>query len=430
MLQYHKSKQKITILLLTLLIIGLAGHSQKEVQFSVRAPKAVPVSRQVKETFALRNSVFFDQGSSAIPGRYIQLTKSQAKAFKEEQLQEGQPNNLINGRASRQMAVYYDILNIIGARMRANRQSTITLTGASDKNPAEGKMMAENIRQYLVKSFGIDASRITTEGRDKPLIPSEQPGGTKELALLREGNRRVDIVSISPELLMQVGGSSSKFLKPVQIKALQQDALDSHVLFNVTGATEILNSWRVEIRDDQGTVQHYGPYTNDQASVPGKTILGNNTEGNYKIKMLGTTKSGHPVEKETAVSFIKMNEPKQEGLRYSILFDFDQSKTISSYEKFLADIVTPLIADSSTVIIYGHTDIVGDEEYNHTLSIDRSMGAHQIIEQALSVAGRKGVRFETFGFGENPIMSPFENNFPEERFYNRTVIIDIIPAGQ
>jgi hypothetical protein len=43
-------------------------------------------------------------------------------------------------------------------------------------------------------------------------------------------------------------------------------------------------------------------------------------------------------------------------------------------------------------------------------------------------AGTRGVKFETFGFGEDSGMAPFENNLPEERFYNRTVIIDIIPA--
>lgn len=402
--------------------------AEKEVQFSVRAPKSVPVNRQVKETFALRNSVFFDQGSAEIPGRYILLNKTQAVSFKEEQLQENQPDNLNKGRSSRQMTVYYHILNIMGDRMRANRQSTITLTGASDNNPTEGKMMAENIKQYLVKTFEIDASRITTEGRDKPLIPSEHPGGTKELALLREGDRRVDIVSTSPELLMQVGGSSSAFLKPVQIRAIQEDPLDSHVVFNVTGATEILESWKVEIRDEQGNVQHYGPYTQDQASVPGKTILGNNAQGNYKILMLGKTKNGHPVKKESSVSFMKMDDPKQQGLRYSILFDFDQSKTINSYEKFLTDIVTPLITDNSTVIIHGHTDIIGDEKYNHTLSHERAMGTQQIIEGAITRAGKKGIKFETNGFGEDAYMTPFENNFPEERFYNRTVIIDIIPA--
>jgi outer membrane protein OmpA-like peptidoglycan-associated protein len=401
---------------------------EKEVMFSVRAPKTVAANRQVKETFALRNSVFFDLGQATIPGRYIQLNKAQANLFKEEELQQDQPNNLNNGRSARQMAVYYNILNIIGDRMRVNGQSTIKLSGAADNNPAEGKLMADNIRQYLVNSFGIAASRITIEGRSKPVVPSEHPGGTKELDLLRAGDRRVDIVSTSPEMLMQVGGSSSPFLKPVQIKTSLQDPLDSHVLFNVTGATEILSSWKVEVKDSKGIVQNYGPYTQDQASIAGKTILRNNTEGNYTISMLGTTKAGNPVRKEEVLTFVKNEEPAQEGLRYSILFDFDQSKTIASYEKFLTDIVAPLITENSTVIIRGHTDIIGDDKYNRTLSEERVMSAQVIIDKALAKAGTKGVRFDSQGFGEDTNMSPFENNFPEERFYNRSVIIDIIPA--
>ena len=402
--------------------------AEKEVIFSVRAPKTLTANRPVKETFALRNSVFFDQGAAAIPGRYVQLNKSQAGFFKEQQLQEDQPNNLNKGRSARQMAVYYNILNIIGDRMRVNSQSTIMLSGASDKNPAEGKLMAENIQQYLVTMFGIASSRINTEGRNKPLIPSEHPGGTKELDLLREGDRRVDIVSTSPEMLMQIGGSNSSFLRPVQIKTSQQDPLDSHVLFNVTGASEILSSWKVEVKDEKGIIQYYGPYTQDQASIAGTTILGNNTQGNYTISMLGTTKAGNPVKKEGYVSFMRNDEPDQEGLRYSILFDFDQSKTIASYEKFLTDIVAPLITENSTVIIHGHTDIIGDEKYNRGLSEERAMSTQQIIEKALATVGKHGVKFETHGFGEDTTMMPFENNYPEERFYNRTVIIDIMPS--
>ena len=90
--------------------------------------------------------------------------------------------------------------------------------------------------------------------------------------------------------------------------------------------------------------------------------------------------------------------------------------------------VTPLIPENGTVIIHGHTDIIGEEPYNRTLSHERAMGTQKVIDQALSKAGKKGVKFETYGFGEDENMAPFENNFPEERFYNRTVIVDIIPG--
>ena len=367
-------------------------------------------------------------GSTEIPARYIILNKTQASSFREDQLQQSQPDNLNNGRSARQLAVYHNILNIVGDRMRTNPQSTISLVGASDKNPIEGKILAENVKDYLVVNFSIDPSRISTEGRDKPLLPSEQPGAVNELALLREGDRRVDIESTSPELLMQVGGKTSTYFRPVQILAVQQDPLDSHVIFNVEGANDLLVSWNVDVTDEQKNVQHYGPYTSDQASVSAKTILGTNTQGNYTIVLFGKTKSGHDIRKTSSVSLIRMDDPKQEGLRYSILFDFDKSKTIAAYENFLTDVVTPLIPENSTVIIHGHTDIIGDDKYNLNLSRERANGTQKILEGSLSAAGKKGVKFETYGFGEDLNMAPFENNTPEERFYNRTVIIDIIPV--
>lgn len=399
---------------------------EKDVQFTVRAPKVVPLTRRVKETFPLRNYVFFDLGSTEIPSRYVALTPEQASTFKEEQLQEGQPDNLNSGRSGRQLHVYHNILNITGDRMRANPNSSITLIGSSDKDPAEGRLLAENVKKYLVNDFGIDAARITTEGRDKPLIPSEQPGATKELDLLKEGDRRVDIVSTSPELLLQVGGANSDFLRPVQITDVQDDPLDSHVIFTVSDESQTLKSWSINITGDNGQVQHYGPFYGNQASVSGKTILGKDSQGNYQIEMVGDLKDGTTLRKTSSVSLQKMEDSKQEGLRYSILFDFDKSKTIAEYEKFLTEIVAPLIPDYGTVIIHGHTDIIGDDAYNLTLSKQRSSDAQRILEQALAKAGKKGVKFETFGFGEDISLAPFDNRLPEERSYNRTVIIDII----
>ncbi|MBW0160497.1 MAG: OmpA family protein [Sediminibacterium sp. Gen4] len=403
--------------------------AEKDILFTVRAPKVVPAQRQVKETFPLRNTIFFDMGSSNIPSRYVQLNRTQAAAFREEGLQQNQPDNLNTGRSARQMAVYYNILNIKGDRLRSNPNSTITLTGASANNPDEGKLMAENIKAYLVNNFSIDASRINTVGRSKPVVPSEQPGATQDLALLREGDRRVDIESNSNELLLQVGGSSSPFLKPVQFTSYQLDPLDSHVILNAEGASQLLKSWSVEVTDERGFSKYYGPYYTDRASVPGSTILGDNVSGNYKIVMTGETVTGRMIKKESAVRLLKKEDSKEEGLRYSILFDFDKADALASYEKFLTDVVTPLIAENSTVIIHGHTDNIGDAKYNHNLSHERAIGTQRIIESALSRAGKRNVKFESFGFGEDENLAPFNNKFPEERFYNRSVIIDIIPGN-
>jgi outer membrane protein OmpA-like peptidoglycan-associated protein len=401
---------------------------EREVQFSVRAPKEVPAMRQVKENFPLINAVFFNMGSATVPSRYALLTPAAASSFKETQLQTAQPNDLNKDRSARQLAVYYNILNIVGDRMRSNPGTSITLSGASDGNPTEGKLMAENVKQYLTSVFAIDGSRISTEGRDKPVVASEQPGATKELALLREGDRRVDITSQSPELLLQVGRNGAAFLRPVEITATQEDPLDSHVIFTASGSGELLKWWSVDLTDANGTRQSFGPFARDIITIPGKTILGANNSGSYKVTMLGETNNGVAVKKEASLNLVRSTDNKQTGMRYSVLFDFDKSKSVAAYDKFLTDIVAPLIPENGTVIIHGHTDIIGEELYNHNLSHERATSSQKVLEQAIAKTGKKGIRFESYGFGEDLSLAPFDNKYPEERFYNRTVIIDIVPA--
>jgi outer membrane protein OmpA-like peptidoglycan-associated protein len=410
----HKSAVKLPIAALTVPAIN----------FFVRAPKMVPLKRQVSETLPLLNAVFFDDASTEVPNRYIALTKSQASSFKEEQLQNEQSENM-TGRSARQLNVYHNMLNILGDRMRSNPGTSISLTGASAKGPQDAKALAESVKRYLVTAFGINGSRIVVEARTKPLVPSEQTGGTKDLVLLRAEDRRVDIKSTSPELTMEVGGG---MMKPVKILALQVDPLDSHVVLNVDSAKQKLKSWSVNVTDAKGTVQHYGPFSRNQESVPGTTILGSNTEGDYQVTMLGETKNGQSFKKESSVHLVRQNQVIEKGMRYSIVFDFDKANSIASYDKFLTDVVSPLISDGSTVIIHGHTDVIGDDEYNQTLSESRAQQAQKIIESALLNLGRKNVKFETYGFGKDISHSPFENDLPEDRFYNRTVIIDIVPV--
>src|SRR5207253_1318086 len=113
----------------------------KDVKFSVNAPKNIPTERRVKETFPLSNYVFFDLGSTAIPNRYELLKKSEVKDFKEDNLEVFKPKNL-SGRSERQMIVYYNVINIIGNRMTQNPAAAITLVGSSEVGPEDGRAMA------------------------------------------------------------------------------------------------------------------------------------------------------------------------------------------------------------------------------------------------------------------------------------------------
>lgn len=383
--------------------------------FSVRAPLTVPVKRKINEAFPLRNYVFFVEGSKEIPKRYVTLNNKQAANFKSEQLVKSEPKDQI-GRSKRQMTVYYNILNILGDRMRENPKATITLIGSSAGDGADmGKTYAESVKHYLVDAFGIGASRITTEGRDKPINPSEQPGGEFYLALLRAGDRRVDIIS-TPDMLT-----------PVQIEATQVDPMDSRIVINVNSKTDVaLKSWTLEVQDDKGLIKTYGPYTNEKQSISGNTILGEREEGTYKIVMVGKTIEGNLVRKESSIHLVRNNAPVEDALRFSILFDFDKSNAVDGYEKFISEQVVPHIPNYGKVIIHGHTDIIGSDAYNMNLSQNRAMDTKKMIEVAAFKAGKVGIVYEVLAFGMDEKNAPFENKLPEERFYNRTVIIDIV----
>lgn len=397
----------------------------QDVSFSVRAPKEILVRQAVSETLPLLNYVFFDEGSTALPARYTLLSKNQAVDFREVQLQNEVVANMAD-RSTRQLSVYYNILNIVGARMRANPEISITLSGASKAGSAEGKAFAAVVKNYLTTVFEIPESKIAVNGRSKPADPSEQPGGTKELELLRAGDRRVDIQSTSDKLMMEVGGG---MMKSVQINTTQANPLDSHVVFNVDRATELLKSYTIDLTDQQGQVQHFGPFTKNQESIAANSILGANKNGVYKVIMLGETKEGTKTQKESSVQLQSQQEILQKGLRYSVLFNFNKASTVAAYEEFLTEVVAPLISNGSTVTIHGYTDIIGSEDYNSKLSQKRAAQAEYILQNATAKAGKSNVKFEPLSSGEDTASAPFNNNFPEERFYNRTVIIDIISGN-
>ena len=395
--------------------------------FTVNSPRNIPVNRRVRETFPIRNYVFFNLGSTQIPDRYVLIRKDQVKDFKEDQLEVFSPKNL-TGRSDRQMIVYYNILNILGDRMQKNPDATIILVGSSESGIEDGKAMAQSVRTYLVDVWGIDPSRINIEGRIKPVIPSEQPGGTRELDLLREGDRRVTITTNSPALLMEFQSGPDAPLKPVEIVGLQEAPFDSYVSFNAFGGIDAFSSWSLEIKDDKGVIQNFGPYTQETVTIPGKSILGTQPEGNYKVTMTGKTKDGTTISRDTTVHMVLWTPPqREEGMRFSIIYEFNDSKAIEIYDKYLTNVVIPKVPVGAKVIISGYTDVIGDSANNQKLSMARASDVRNIMVKGMKQAGRNDIRFEVFGFGEDQYFSQFGNKYPEDRFYNRSVIIDIIP---
>jgi outer membrane protein OmpA-like peptidoglycan-associated protein len=368
-----------------------------DIRLSVRAPARVVVRRRIHETFPLRNYVFFEAGSSGLPARYVTLTVAQASSFREEHLQD---------------------------RMRRNPGATITLTGLFAQRPEEGRERAEAVRHYLIETFGIDGARIAVAERAQPPLPSGR--SYEELKMLGDENQRVEIQSQSREMLVQIGEGANFMLKPVEIDG--ETAGADSVIFTASGA-ESLASWWLEILDAADTAvppRRIGPFIGRRAAVPAAPLLGDRPRATF-MATLTAAQTGVSVRRSVSFALFQRNHGIDQTTRFAILFDIDQARAVSSYERFLTEVVASRVADSGGVMIRGRTDIVGERDYNLALSRGRAESVQRILEAATAARGRRGVSFRPTWSGEDPKQAPFGNTTPEERNYNRTVIIDIVP---
>ena len=180
------------------------------------------------QTHAMLNYIFFDENSSTIPPRYTQYAGDASGRFNYELL-----------RDQGTLAVYHQILNILGARMKADPAARITLTGTnSNKGVEEGnralsRARAESIRNYLTERWGIDPDRIAVKDRNLPSLPSNPDSTDGD-----EENRRVEIVSNRESLLEPV--TTDDTLRTVDPPTLR-------VKTNFTADAGV-ESWSLQIR--------------------------------------------------------------------------------------------------------------------------------------------------------------------------------------
>lgn len=394
-----------------------------EIKFSIDSPANNPGENTMTETFPLSNYVYFDEGSTVIPNRYVLINSDEIDEFSEEQVTMNIPADFTD-RSKREMTVYYNILNILGDRMRKNPLSSITLVGSSKSGSENGRAMAASIKDYLMDVFSIGENRIKIEGRTGSEISSRQPRENHELNLLNQGDRKVTIESNSSALLMEFQNGPNGPLKPIVMKTLEAPA-DSYVVFSAEGS-QAFTSWKLQMIDEHGNDKNFGPYTQEEVRISGETLLGDATEGDFQVKMIGTTPSGEVITEESTMTVVKWAPAEiSETKKFSILYEFDNSSASARYEKYLSEVVAPKIPKNGMVVIHGYTDVIGEQERNQELSLARANDVREIIENALSAMNRTDVTFDVHGSGEDEAKSPFENNLPEERAYNRTVIIDL-----
>lgn len=358
----------------------------------------------------LLNYIFFDDNSSVIPKRYINLSENETDNFNEKGLY-GQ--STIN--------IYYNVLNIFGKRLTENPKAKITLIGCnSDLDKEKGNIelsqnRAESVKNYLVNNWNIDASRIKIDKRNLPLNPSTPKDEPDKIA----ENRRVEIYS-----------DNYKIMEPILTEKIERIANPPSVRFYPSAKVESgLKLWQITASQTSDSKNKFSVSGNSDLPVYVDWKLDEQQEItpktaeplNYNFEIVDQKSNKKAVENKTLpIKLITVQNKRVEKIEDTeiekyrlILFDFDKA-TIDGNNKKIVELIESKIKPESEVEIIGYTDRTGTEEYNRTLSEKRATALKNALNKQMIKSEGKG----------NSVLL-FDNNNPEGRFYSRTVVVTI-----
>jgi len=310
------------------------------------------------------------------------------------------------------------LLDIIGYRMKTYPDALLNLTGCNSNNGTErgnkelSELRAMKVSEYLVKTWGIDSSRIIIEYRNLPANPSN--------SLFEDGvaeNRRVECSSSDIRLLSPI--TTTEILKVAKPAVIN---LKSVVSVKGGEATWLLNAMQ-----DGKTIKSFSGEGSMSKDLEWNLNKERNTmpmtDSPVMIELLVKDKSREkiivakgeiPVKQiTTKVKSSKFVEDKKIDKFSLILFDFGKSKLNDGNMNIVQSIKDSIKPDSK-LIAAGYSDRIGNPVYNQKLSEKRAMET----AKALGITNS-----ETSGIGSGILL--YDNELPEGRFYCRTVEITV-----
>lgn len=358
--------------------------------------------------------IFFDAGDSELQNRYTTISSSQIDNFDESTLQDSV------------ISVYHNLLNIVGSRMQKNTNANLTVTGCLE--PSEdgdnlkklSSSRAQTIKDYLVKVWGISVARINTQSRELP-----EKISNRSITEGRQENRRVELSSSSPEIL-----------EPVRLITHNSEVNPKSIVMEPNVKyDENLKSWDI-VANYMDDTQLWSKSGDGSPSISMRWDLDRNklielarkdVNGNHiSVKLKVVDNEGNSDEASTAVPiFYEKKSKYYDGVlvkdsvveRYNLVFfDYDMTLINKENENTFKTILSRINTNSS-VSITGFTDKLGTDEYNKQLSIDRAKSVEAAIKERIVPE-----KIFSKGVGETLI---YDNDIPEGRFYNRTVIVEI-----
>ncbi|HEY3876044.1 MAG TPA: OmpA family protein [Candidatus Kapabacteria bacterium] len=365
------------------------------------------VETTVTETFPILPYIFFDSASAQLPDRFAQISAEEANRFQESEL------------PHRSLESYYQILNVIGNRMRANPEATLTINGTTDGQEVAGGGnelgidRSNTVRDYLKRVWRIDPTRLIQTRSEEPHNPS-----STQYAEGFEENRRVELSSDNDQILKPI----------VHERFREESALPKTIPIALTANSSIgIRHWQLAILSHDSSVFE----SSGEAAPPAQlTWQPNDAQIESLAKTLTPKDSlmlhfeaeaangAHSVQ-DFAFPASKTINPFELSRLSLIVFDFDQSKIGEQNERMISQFVAKSFYPASTASITGSTDNLGELAHNQTLSEARAFNVRDLIlkdKPDAKITSAKGI---------GPSNLLYDNHLPEGRYYCRTVRVEV-----
>lgn len=399
--KYERKIPKLEPPALDLKIFGIKRNNQ-----IVPDPTMEIEEIETTEYFPILPYIYFKKGSSDLKSTAMKLISSGETAnFQEAKIKWDA------------IEIYREILNIIGKRLQSLPNVKIKITGCNNNTSEEennlilSQKRAESVRDYLVNIWKIEPSRIETEARNLPEIPTNN--------LIEDGKEENQRVEISTD--------NFALLQPVKLEEIMKRSNPPIIGIVPSINTKIgLKGWDITAEQENNRLVSFtGSSTPDTLlwDVEKNVIPRLEIPINIKLQAVDIMEQKNFIEKYLKIKQttlkIKREVIKNDTIfnKFSlILFDFDKFELNKAQKELLDNIKNDFIKPNSIVRIKGYADRIGTSDYNRELSRKRCEQVAGFLNHNMNL-----VVIEAYGSD----VLIFNNNLPYGRSYSRTVQIII-----